>query len=506
MNRWIVLSCIAGLLSAGTPSDAAVKTVKYRKGHPIVTVAQKPNVRVARVNTPVARPQLHTVPQGYYRNRLNPIQIDRKVLQGLEYVRPKTLSPAISKAPVGRTVVELPVSALEERLYAPMAVRKARLEQASFEYSQKMANISLNALGQGETIHTVALLRGDLEVLYVKDVNIEMSTEGLEQLTELIQQARNEQPGSSFLVVQTHQSPAVFRQTNGAGKPGWVRQPRNVIEYVFDKSDMTLLDRSADAPELAADRFRFLLDDVRPLQEALPEFAWKTVYEDPLELARDVHETYAGRSGEKYINALGEELVAYELPQGLVYKSVNGIFARTVNPQQEVVIYYPSLHKGQLLKKDMLRLFRRADRPVAELPKLGEEAVGQAKEEPAGMSAAKEPKATPVQTPAAREAAQTANSFVGQKVYTAQADLAHDVAVYYEGLGERGQAVVDMFGRDFTIYQLPREGIVYQPFGQAKPQVLVQDQYIILYNPQQNAGQLMRKDSPALRYYQNVGK
>jgi len=445
----------------------------------------------------------HTVPPGYYRTRFNPVQVDRKAMEGLQYVGRKTPLPATPKAPDVHKVVELPVSALEERLYTPMAVRKARMEQASFEYSQKMADRTLRSLNQGETIHAVALLKSDFEVMYIKDVHIEMNTEGLEQLTELIQQARNEQPGSSFLVVQTHQSAAVFRQVNGTMKPGWVRQPRNVIEYVFDQNDMTLLDRAADAPELATDRFHFLLDNVRPLQEHFAEFAWKAVYEDSLELARDVHEAYGGQGGVKYINALGEELVAYELPQGIVYKSPNNIFARTINPKQEVAIYYPSLHKGQLLKKDMLRLFRKADRPVAELPKLEEETVVKTQE---GSSAAQETKATPVQTSAPRAASATPNPFVGQEVYTAQADLAHDVAVYYEGLGERGQMVEDMFGRYFTIYQLPREGIRYQPFGQAAPEVLAQDAYIILYNPQQNAGQLMRKDSPALRYYQNVGQ
>lgn len=501
MNRWIVLSCIVGLLSAGTQSFAGIKWPKFSKRKSLTTM-EKAEAHAPRVNTPVVR-TLHTVPPGYYRTRFNPIQVDRKAMEGLQYVRTKTPLPATPKASVGHKVVELPVSALEERLYTPMAVRKARMEQASFEYSQKMADRTLRSLNQGETIHAVALLKSDFEVMYIKDVHIEMNTEGLEQLTELIQQARNEQPGSSFLVVQTHQSAAVFRQVNGTMKPGWVRQPRNVIEYVFDQSDMTLLDRAADAPELATDRFHFLLDNVRPLQEHFAEFAWKAVYEDSLELARDVHEAYGGQGGVKYINALGEELVAYELPQGIVYKSPNNIFARTINPKQEVAIYYPSLHKGQLLKKDMLRLFRKADRPVAELPKLEEETVVKTQE---GSSAAQETKATPVQTSAPRAASATPNPFVGQEVYTAQADLAHDVAVYYEGLGERGQMVEDMFGRYFTIYQLPREGIRYQPFGQAAPEVLAQDEYIILYNPQQNAGQLMRKDSPALRYYQNVGQ
>ena len=91
---------------------------------------------------------------------------------------------------------------------------------------------------------------------------------------------------------------------------------------------------------------------------------------------------------------------------------------------------------------------------------------------------------------------------IGRRDYDSQADLARDVAAFYEGKG--GQIVKDPFGREFIRYELPVDGIRYQATGRAEAEVLTQQTYCVLYSPSRHAGQLVKQGSTDLKWFTPV--
>ena len=229
-------------------------------------------------------------------------------------------------------------------------------------------------------------------------------------------------------------------------------------------------------------------------------FTWKEVYTDPAELSRDVARFYDGKGGEPYIGIMGEELVLYEVPEGIVYHPATRLFPKELDPQNEFILYNPARQRGQIIKKDMLPLFKKAKDVDRNTLTTGEELFSKKSEEgtiaPEKATDAQAAQASPSPEPA------TAKNFIGQEVYRGQADLARDVALFYEGEG--GTRVQDLFGRDFVLYELPEDGIVYHPYGKADPEILTRDKYVIVYNLNNNAGQLVGKNSPAMEFYKPV--
>ena len=129
------------------------------------------------------------------------------------------------------------------------------------EESQALVRDVLPQLGEGEIIHSVGLTDELLDVVYLKDLKVDLSEEGLNDLAVVLEKARQENPHATFLIVQTHQPTEVFAKEKPSVEA--VREKRNIIEYLFDLEDNSLIVRGEDVPELGEGQVRFLLDQAR---------------------------------------------------------------------------------------------------------------------------------------------------------------------------------------------------------------------------------------------------
>ena len=204
---------------------------------------------------------------------------------------------------------------------------------------------------------------------------------------------------------------------------------------------------------------------------------WKGIakekYETPTELARDVNAFYDGEGGmlvqEK---ATQRQFIRYELPaDGIIYQAA-GEEPVTLYANEYYVMFDPVENSGKLVVRDITN----PKQDYIAVIKLG-----------AAEQTAK--------------ASEVIASHWKTKVYDSQAELARDVAVFYETQGKKGQRMQDPFGREFIRYELPADQIQYHQPGRGQVDVLTPDKYCIMYNPAQNAGQVVQLDAEALKWY-----
>lgn len=186
----------------------------------------------------------------------------------------------------------------------------------------------------------------------------------------------------------------------------------------------------------------------------------KMIYDNQAELARDIANFYGLEGGKAYKGILDEDLILYTVPEGIIYHPASRVLPRILDPQVDFIMYNPAKKRGQVLTADMLSLFKKVETNAEKWQR------------------------------------------IAKQIYDSQAELAHDVAIFYDGKG--GQLLKDFGGREFVRYELPVDGIRYQPVGRVEAQILNRDEYCIIYNPTRNAGQIMRLDSTQLQWFTPV--
>ncbi len=90
-------------------------------------------------------------------------------------------------------------------------------------------------------------------------------------------------------------------------------------------------------------------------------FGGKRIYQDQVDLARDVAKFYGAKGGQAYRGILNEELVLYKLPEGITYHPANKILPRVLDPQTEYILFNPKENHGQLIRDNLLRLFKKVE-------------------------------------------------------------------------------------------------------------------------------------------------
>lgn len=309
------------------------------------------------------------------------------------------------------------------------------------------------------------------------------------------------------------------------------------------------------------------------LSAAWQERIGRSLYDNQADLARDLAKFYGKEGGEPYRGILNEDLILYRVPEGISYHPAVQIFPKELDPQVDFVMYNPAKDYGQLLQKDILRLFKKVkvaderwkgiakesyDNPTAlardvnayydgEGGALFQEKATQRQfiryELPADGIIYRAPGEEPVKLYAnehyvmfdpvensgrlvtrdatnpqqdyiaviklgavneAAKASEVISSSWKAKVYDSQAELARDVALFYAKQGKPGKRIQDPFGREFVLYELPSDRINYHQPGRAEADVLTPDKYAIMYNPKNNAGQVVQLDSDAMRWFTPV--
>ena len=240
------------------------------------------------------------------------------------------------------------------------------------------------------------------------------------------------------------------------------------------------------------------------------------VYRAQADIAVDMAAHYGKEGGVKAINrATGREVIIYQLPKDVVYEPY-GQEARVLKKGTQVTYEANNAYKGQvLLGEGAIEAFEIVEEKpvVAEKAAAPEQALvkypdgeiyindlghGMYRERTVDVELEKQVRAKEQ----ARIEARSKWDKVGRRDYNSQSDLARDVAAFYEGEG--GQIVRDPFGREFIRYELPVDGIKYQPVGRAEAEVLTSQTHCVLYNPSRNAGQLMQLESTDLQWFTPV--
>lgn len=90
------------------------------------------------------------------------------------------------------------------------------------------------------------------------------------------------------------------------------------------------------------------------------EPAPKRFYDGQADLARDLHQAFKGQ-GKPYTSLLMGDFIVYEIPAGIVYHPA-GRAEELLNPQKQVIIYFPSSNRGQIIDRSLL------DKPVFATP------------------------------------------------------------------------------------------------------------------------------------------
>lgn len=263
MNKLVALSCVLGLMTVGTYSFSAVREVHFVNGHKIIKYIDqnRPRHPAWAIREPGQR---FLRDKGYYRNRPTTVKIKtplRYGIPGFKYPFPRpVLRHADAELGLARRTPTVLETNVTRRVQQVTASAQGNI-LGGIERSQTLVKQVLPQLEEGEIIHSVGLADELFDIVYVQDLRVDLSAEGLNDFAAVLEKARQQNPQATFLIIQTHQPTEVFAKQKSSVEA--VREKRNVIEYLFDLEDNGLFLRSEDVPELEENQVGFLLDKAR---------------------------------------------------------------------------------------------------------------------------------------------------------------------------------------------------------------------------------------------------
>ncbi len=93
------------------------------------------------------------------------------------------------------------------------------------------------------------------------------------------------------------------------------------------------------------------------------------------------------------------------------------------------------------------------------------------------------------------------SSPIGQAFYESESKLAQDLDVLYEG---KGTTVYDPQGNIVRVYELPVDNILFKPVDATNTIKLTSADYFVVYNPDNQAGRLIKKTSETVEMYSDI--